>query len=172
MLQTIASFYAKISEKVSLFLQYYMKNTLFVKTDASPITTTRRVLYPFVSITFYYLEKLRNCDINWIHFVSPINTWTVFIPCTSTASMEKLLQIVQKCSEMCREQSLLTKEKKSVDKMPSIAKKRLLRIKFKQHFMSALEKNKSTQTSGSKFAKRNEKVKKNKFELELMKNVE
>ena len=43
--------------------------------------------------------------------------------------------------------------------MPSFAKKRLLRKKFKQHFMSALQKNKSTQTSGSVFAERIEKVK-------------
>ena len=44
-------------------------------------------------------------------------------------------------------------------KIPSIAKKRLLRKKFKQHFMSALQKNKSTQTSGSVFAERIEKAK-------------
>ena len=53
--------------------------------------------------------------------------------------------------------------------MPSIAKKRLLREKFKQHFMSALQKNKSTQTSGSVFAERIEKSKKTKFELEVIK---
>ena len=56
--------------------------------------------------------------------------------------------------------------------MPSIAKKRLLRKKFKQHFVSALQKNKSTQTSGSVFAERIEKVKKTKFELELIKIVD
>ena len=61
---------------------------------------------------------------------------------------------------------------RGVDKMPSFAKKRLLRKKFKQHFMSALQKNKSTQTSGSMFAERIEKVKKTKFELELIKNVD
>ena len=37
--------------------------------------------------------------------------------------------------------------------------------------MSALQKNKSTLTSGSVFAERIEKVKKTKFELELLKNV-
>ena len=37
--------------------------------------------------------------------------------------------------------------------------------------MSAPQKNKSTQTSGSAFAERIEKVKKTKFELELRKNV-
>ena len=56
--------------------------------------------------------------------------------------------------------------------MPSIAKKRLLRKKFKQHFMSALQKNKSTQTSGSVFAERIEKVKKTRIELELIKIVD
>ena len=58
---------------------------------------------------------------------------------------------------------------RGVDKMPITAKKRLLRKKFKQHFMSALQKNKSTQTSGSVFTERTEKVKKSKFELELLK---
>ena len=38
--------------------------------------------------------------------------------------------------------------------------------------MSAVRKNKSTQTSGSVFAERIEKVNKNKFELELIKIVD
>ena len=38
--------------------------------------------------------------------------------------------------------------------------------------MSALQKNKSTQTSSSEFAARNEKVKKIEFELELVKIVD
>ena len=61
---------------------------------------------------------------------------------------------------------------RGVDKLPSVAKKRLLREKFKKHFMSALQKNKSTQTSGSVFAERIEKVKKSKFESELIKLVD
>ena len=61
---------------------------------------------------------------------------------------------------------------RGVDKIPSIAEKRLLRKKFKQHFKSALQKNKSTQTSGSVFAERIEKVKKTIFELELIKIVD
>ena len=54
--------------------------------------------------------------------------------------------------------------------MPSIAKKRLLRKMFKQHFMSALQKNKSTQTCGSMLVERIEKTRKTKFALELSKN--
>ena len=56
--------------------------------------------------------------------------------------------------------------------MPSIAKKKLLRKKFKQHFMSALQMNKSTPTSGSVFAEWIENVKKTKFELEPLKIVD
>ena len=56
--------------------------------------------------------------------------------------------------------------------MPSIAKKRLLRKKYKKHLLSSIQQTKSTQPSGSVFADRIEHVKKTKFELELMKIVE
>ena len=55
---------------------------------------------------------------------------------------------------------------KGVDKMPSIAKKRLLGKKFKRRFFNFFKKTKLTQTSGSVFAEGIEKVKKTKFELE------
>ena len=61
---------------------------------------------------------------------------------------------------------------KGVDKMPSIAKKRLLRKKYKTHLFSSFQKTKTTQTSGSVFAERFEKVKKTKFELDLIKIVD
>ena len=61
---------------------------------------------------------------------------------------------------------------KGVDRMPSIAKKRLLRKKYKKHLFSSFQKTKSTQTSGSVFADRIEQVKKTKFELELIKIVD
>ena len=141
-----------------------MNSTLSVKTTASIITAIRRVLYPLVNITLYYLEKLRNCYTNWIHFVSLINTWTAFIPCSSTDSAEKPLQRVEMCLTMCREQSHLTKETEEWTKC-RVLQKKLFRKKFKEHFMSALQNNKSTQTSGSVFAERIEKVKKTKFEL-------
>ena len=61
---------------------------------------------------------------------------------------------------------------KEVDRMPSIAKKRLLRKKFKKHLFSSFQKTKTTQTSGSVFAERIEKLKKTKFELDSIKIVE
>ena len=56
--------------------------------------------------------------------------------------------------------------------MPSFAKEKLLRKKFKKHLFSSFQKNKTTQTSGSVFAERIEKAKKTKFELELIKIVD
>ena len=61
---------------------------------------------------------------------------------------------------------------KRVDRMPSIAKKRLLRKKYKKHLFSSFQKRKTTQTSVSVFAERIEKVKTSKFEMELIKIVD
>ena len=57
-------------------------------------------------------------------------------------------------------------------RMPSIAKKRLLRKKYKKHLFSSFQKTKSTQTGGSAFAERIEKVKKTEFELDLIQIVD
>ena len=50
-------------------------------------------------------------------------------------------------------------QNRGVDRMPSIAKKRLLRKKLKNHLFSSFQKIKTTQPSGSMFAERIEKVK-------------
>ena len=47
-------------KKVFLFQQIHMKNTLFVKTTALPITTTKRVFYPLVNFILYYLERFKS----------------------------------------------------------------------------------------------------------------
>ena len=60
---------------------------------------------------------------------------------------------------------------KGVDRMPSIAKKRL-RKKYKKRLFSSFQKTKTTQTSGSVFAERIEKVKKTKFEFDQIKTVD
>ena len=63
-------------------------------------------------------------------------------------------------------------QNRGVDRMLSIAKKRLLRKKFKKHLLSSFQKTKSTQTSGTVFADRIEQVKRTKFELELIEIVD
>ena len=61
---------------------------------------------------------------------------------------------------------------KGLDRLPCIAKKRLLGKKYKKHLFSSFQKTKTTQTNGSVSAERIEKVKKTKFELELIKIVD
>ena len=63
-------------------------------------------------------------------------------------------------------------QNRGVERMPIIAKKRLLRKKYKKHLLSSFQKTKSTQTFGSVFADRTKQVKKTKFELELIKIVD
>ena len=63
-------------------------------------------------------------------------------------------------------------QNRGLDRMPSIAKKRLLRKKYKKDLLSSFQKTKSTQTSESVFADRIEQNKKTKFELELIKFVD
>ena len=67
---------------------------------------------------------------------------------------------------------LFNQQSRGLSRMPSIAKKRLLRKKYKKQLLSSFQKTKSTQTSGSVFADRIEQVKNTKLELELKKIVD
>ena len=142
MLQTIPSFYAKIAEKVSSFLQLHMKNTLFVKTTASPITTKKRAFYPPVNIILYYLETFRSYWRSWTHFASPINTWTVCIHYSSIDSVEKLLQRVDKCLITCNEQLTLITETREWTECRALQKK-TLEEKVQKTFVQLLSKDKN-----------------------------
>ena len=63
-------------------------------------------------------------------------------------------------------------QNRGMDRMPNIAKKRLLRRKYKKHFLSSLPETKSMQTSGSVFADRIGQLERTKFEIELTKFVD
>ena len=63
-------------------------------------------------------------------------------------------------------------QNRGVDRMLSIAKKRLSSKKCKKHLLSSFQKTKSTKTGGSVFTDRIEQVKKTTFELELLKIVD
>ena len=63
-------------------------------------------------------------------------------------------------------------QNRGVDRKASIAEERLLRKKYKKHWLSSFQKTKTTQARGSVFADRIEQVKKTEFELELIKNVD
>ena len=57
-------------------------------------------------------------------------------------------------------------------KLPSVAKKRLLRKQFKRHYLSSAQKLASTQTLRSASLKRIRKVQNSKYETDLLKNVD
>ena len=63
-------------------------------------------------------------------------------------------------------------QNRGVERMPSIAKKRLLSKKYKKQLLDSFQQTKSTQTSGSVFADRIEQFQKTIFELELIKTVD
>ena len=63
-------------------------------------------------------------------------------------------------------------QNRGVERMPSIAKKRLLSKKYKKQLLDSIQQTKSTQTSGSVFADRIEQFQKTIFELELIKIVD
>ena len=79
--------------------------------------------------------------------------------------MDKLLQRVDKCLITCNEQLTLITERKELTECRAL-QKTLLRKKYKKYLFSSFQKTKTTQTNGSVFAERNEKVKKTKFEME------
>ena len=61
---------------------------------------------------------------------------------------------------------------KGAEKMPSVAKKRLLREKFKRHYLCSNQKLASTQTIGSAFLERIRKVQNSKHEHDLLKLID
>ena len=66
----------------------------------------------------------------------------------------------------------LNHQNRRLDRMLSIAKKRLLRKKYRAHLLSYFQKIKLTQSSGSAFADRVEQAKKTKFEKDLVEIVD
>ena len=144
-----------------------MKNTLFVKTTALPITTIRRVFLPACK---YHIILLGNVE----ELLKKLDTFCFsyqHVDCLYTLFSGKVLAKSGQVFNNVQRAVDFNQRSNGVDRMPSIAKKRLLRKKYKKHLFSSFQKAKTTQTNGSVFAERIEKVKKTKFELELIKIV-
>ena len=159
-------------KKVFLLQQIHMKNTLFVKTTASPITTTRRVFLPFCKYHILVfgnvqelLKKLNTFCFTYQHVDCLYTLFKYRFSGKVIAKSGQVFDNVQRAVDF-------NHTNKGVDRMPSIAKKRLLRKNYKKYLFSPFQKTKSTQTGGSVFAERIEKVKKTKFELDLIKIVD
>ena len=85
--------------------------------------------------------------------------------------MEKLLQSVDKCLITCNEQFTLITETRECTECRGLQKRNSCGKSTKSNY-SAPSKRQTTQINGSVFPERIEKVKKTKFELELIKIVD
>ena len=169
MLQSIPSFYAKISEN-SLFISATTYEKYIVckdyciahhneKTCSIPACKYHIVLLGNVQ------ELLKKLDTFCFTYQHVDCLYTLFKYRKVNAKSGQVFDNVQRAVDF-------NHRNRGVDRIPSIAKKRLLRKKYKKHLFSSFPKTKTTQTSGSVFAERIEKVKKTKFELDLIKIVD
>ena len=112
---------------------------------------------------------------NWTVFASNINTLIVSTLYSSSGSEATCWRKLEKYSLVFLFERAVSFNKlsKGVDKMPSIAKKRLLRKKFKKHMLTSVQRSILVQTTGSVFVETVESVRREtKFELELVKIVD
>ena len=171
MLQTIPSLYTKLSEKnhfisANTYGKYIVCKDYCIahhddKTCFLPSCNYHILLFGNVEELLKTLDTFfftyRHVDFLYTPFKYQFNGKVI-------AKSEQVFDNVQRAVD-CNQRN------KGVDRMPSIAKKRLLRRKSKQHLFSSFQKTKTTLTSGSVFVERTEKVKKTKFELELIKLI-
>ena len=172
MLQTIPSFYAKISEK-SLFISATTFEKYIVCKDYCIAHHDDKTC--FLPACKYHIKLLGNVEellktldtfcFTYQHVDCLYALFKYWFSGKVIAKSGQVFDNVQRAVDF-------NHRNKGVDRMPSIAKKRLLRKKFNKHSFSSFQKTKTTQTSGSVFAERSEKVKKTKFELDLIKIVD
>ena len=171
-LQSIPSFYAKVSEK-SLFISATTYEKYIVCKDYCIAHHNEKTC--FLPACKYHIvllgnvqELLKKLDSFCFPYQHVDCLYTLFKYRFSGKVIAKSGQVfdnVQRAVDF-------NHRNKGVDRMPSIAKKRLLRKKYQKHLFSSFQKTKATQTSGSVFTERIETVKKTEFEFELIKNVD
>ena len=172
MLQTIPNFYAKKSGKSFFICATPFENNLVCKDSCISNHNDQTCFLPACKYHTVLLgnvqELLKKLEIFCFiyHYVHCL--YTLFRSRFSGKNIAKSGQVsnnVQRAVDF-------NHRTKGNDRMLSIAKKKLLRKKYKKHLFSSFQKTKTTQTSGSVFAERIGKVKKTKFEFELIKIVD
>ena len=159
MLQAKPSFYAKISEK-SFFISASTNEKFIVCKDYCIAHHDDKTC--FLPACKYHIillgkveELLKKLDIFCFTYQHVDCLYTLFKYRFSGKVIAKSGQVfdnVQRAVDF-------NQRNKGVDRMPSIAKKKLLRKKYKKHLFSSFQKTKTRQTSGSVFAERIEKSK-------------
>ena len=173
MLQAIPSFYTKLSEKSLTISPSTFEKYIVCKDYCTAHHDDKTCFLP--SCKYHILlhgnvEKLlKKLDTFCFTYQHVDGLYTIFKYQFSGKVIAKRRQVFDNVQ---RAVDFNQKNNKGVHRMPSIAKKKLWRKKYKKHLFSSFQKTKTTQTSDSVFAERIEKVKKTKFELELIKTVD
>ena len=171
MFQTIPSFYAKNSEK-NLFISAdtYEKN-LVCKDYCIALHDDQTCFLPVFKYHIILLGEIEEL----LHKLDTFCFTHQHVDCLYILFKYRFREKINVNSgnvfDNVQRAITFNQRNRGVEKMLSILKRGSWE-KFKQHFMSALRKNNSTQTSGSMFAEWIEKAKKTKFELELIKIVD
>ena len=160
MLQSIPSFYRKLSEKcLFVFAKTYEKNIVCKdyciahhdnKTCFLPACKYHIILLGNVE---ELLKKLDTFCFTYQHVDCLYTLFKYRFKWKVIAKSGQVFDEVQRAVDFIH-------RNKGVDRMPSIAKKKLLRKKYKKQLFKSFQKTKIGQTSGSVFAERIEKVKK------------
>ena len=152
MLQTIPSFYTKLSEK-SLFICANTYEKYIVCKDYCVAHHDDKTC--FLPSCKYHILLLGNVE----ELLKKLDTFCFtyqHVDCLYTLFKYRFSgKVVVKSGQAfdnVQRAVDFNHRNKGVDRMPSIAKKRLLRKKYKKHLFSSFQKTKTTQTSGSVFA--------------------
>ena len=171
MLQSIPSFYRKFSEK-SLFIAATHEKNIVCKDYCIAHHDDKTCFLPSCK---YHILLLGNVE----ELLKKLDTFCFtyqHVDCLYTLFKYRFSgKVIAKSGEVFDnvQQAIdFNQRNKGVDRKPSIAKKRLLKKKYRKHLFSSFQKSKSTQIGGSVFAERIEEVKKTKFELDLIKLVD
>ena len=171
-LQTIPSFYAKISEKSLFISATTFEKCIVCKDYCIAHNDDKTCFLPACNYHIILLgnveELLKKLDTFCFTYQHVDCLYTLFRYRFSGKFFAKGGQVfdnVQRAVDF-------NHRNKGVDRMPSVARRRLLKKKFKKHLFSSFQKTKTTQTSSSVFAERSERVEKTKFELDLIKIVD
>ena len=172
MLQSIPSFYAKISEESLFFSATTYEKYIVCKDYCIAHHNEKTCFLPACKYHIVLLgnvqELLKKLDSFCFTYQHVDCLYTLFKCRFSGKVIAKSGQVFENVQRAVD----FNHKNKGVDRMPSIAKKRLLRKKYKKHLISSFQKTKATQTSSSVFGERIEKVKKTNFEFELIKIVD
>ena len=159
MLQTIPSFYAKISEKSLFISATTYENYIVCKDYCIPHHNQKTCFLAACKYHFVLLgnvqELLKNLDSFCFTYQHADCLYSLFKYRFSGKVFAKSGQVFDNLQQA----DDFNHRNKGVDRMPSIAKKRLLRKKYNEHSFNSIQKTKTTQTSGSVFAERIEKLK-------------